>query len=294
MKSINFIIFSSILCLNSMMQKLSCSAQSNRNLTIQLAVNTTVTKEIDPVLITVEFGNIGDKQLTLPSPCPETNNYVYIGLASNLQIRQANEAIWYDLIPNGLGKEVANEKLTLGPKEIKKFAFYHVLPYAFVKYKYQILPPNNYFLRLRYKPEESISNKGESTFLYSNEVPISITPYEGADKEAYDYLLKNYIWPFVNEPSFRGFDFWESGKPDGKGTISAKISSQAVIDKFPNSNLASWAKLNLAFYYLFTVNEEKNHEMAIKIASELLENTDTLVRYRAEEFIVKCRKSKTH
>lgn len=106
----------------------------------------------------------------------------------------------------------------------------------------------------------------------SNEVEVTIKPYLGKDYNAVNWLLKQPIPHFIFELPLVKRD-WGFYQHQDKMAIGEK--TKEFVNLFPESTFISWAKLNLAKYYISQASryykEPKKAASNLKQAGEILD-----------------------
>ncbi len=247
--------------------------QSNSHLLLSVRIRYNQIGQIDPLRFQAIIMNTEDRDLNTLGHWP----------VISVEYRGAGTTEWKPLvIPYlkiyALTGSPSSLSLRAGEAKLIDFSVLHDsdLPYREKGIIYYFNKYGEYTLRAKYRI-------GKEDVIFSNEAVFRIVPYEGPDAAAYEWLKDKYVPHFMYEMSL----VHESPK------VYTDKDALELIEKFPESKFAVWAKLYLGkcYTYSFCRNKERKKiydpEKAAEFARELADSEDPDIQKEVDNIFEK-------
>ena len=239
---------------------------------------------MDPLKIKAELINSTGKDLDLLKIWNNDELFVFSGeYYSHFQIKKAGEDKWIKVLQPAFVIPEGNPTVFIGSRDTLQSEFY-ILPVGVIERRYRPLAPGKYQLRMVYQ-----ASPRSYALMASNELNLELKPYQGSDAEAYEWLSQLEVPHFIYEAAFSGFDRWGVISIPSRG--KTKLHAEQLLEKYPRSKFAPWAKLHLAYCYRFGIYpssklfKNKDLEKAEIFARQANDSSSGVLRLRVDEFL---------
>jgi hypothetical protein len=264
-----------------------CSSQIN-SVELKLNVENQVAEVMSPFKIESKLINNSGDDLKLLRAWDNDELFIFSGeYYTHLQIKKEGEEEWRRVIEPALSIPEGGSFIYLDDQDTLAAMFY-IIPVWFRAGQFEVVSSGKYKLRLAY-----YANPYSNVPITSNEVVVELNPYMGIDAEAYSWLSKLKTPYFIYEAAFCGYERWGfvSFSSDGE----AKLYADQLLEKYPTSKFAPWAKLHLAYCHKFGIDppniifNNKDLNKARSLAKEISDSSTGILQLRANEFLKRSR-----
>lgn len=194
---------------------------------------------IEPISVKISLINSGFKSLEVLTVVPDSGNPYFEYLNENREWKPLSGSIKNSLLAL---RSIHPKVLISGNDTVdKKNSFIPYIPAEFSKNKkssYPFLQKGKYKIRAVYSPSFDLGTKK----MVSNKITIKIIPHKKKDEEAFEWLIQldnpHFVYASINR---RGYYIYRNE--------NLVLLNQELIQKFPNSTFAEWARLNLIIFH---------------------------------------------